>query len=268
VNSPYSGSKANWLSGSTKITIPASDPASGAELKATTNAMGEVTFIIKNTDTTGTEAKPAAGNSPAPKLRLYGTFKPVIPGYGDKESDIDLVTFDVYGAPVVNATTITPVKPTNRPLLVKVSISGGVLTIQMKIDAKSTKAILWSPGLDILKSQPLEGVIKAGVAIFSKPLTNKFSGQKVEVVAASVINGIYSDVAIEEVQIPDIDNSIITPKVTPTPTASKTPTPKATTKKPAPVVTKTPVVMCKKPGQTDRPRIGAECIKGWTEVKR
>jgi hypothetical protein len=110
VNAPYSGSKANWLSGSTKITIPASDPASGADLKATTNAMGEVTFIIKNTDTTGTEAKPAAGNSPAPKLRLYGTFKPVIPGYGDKESDVDLVTFDVYAAPVVKATTITCVK--------------------------------------------------------------------------------------------------------------------------------------------------------------
>jgi len=110
VNAPYSGSKANWLFGSTKITIPASDPASGADLKGTTNAMGEVTFIIKNTDTTGTEAKPAAGNSPAPKLRLYGTFKPVIPGYGDKESDVDLVTFDVYAAPVVKATTITCIK--------------------------------------------------------------------------------------------------------------------------------------------------------------
>ena len=179
-----------------------------------------------------------------------------------------LVTTPTASATPKATPTPTPIKPTNRPLLVKVSISGGVLTIQMKIDAKSTKAILWSPGLDILKSQPLEGVIKDGVAIFSKPLTNKFSGQKVEVVAASVINGIYSDVAIEVVQIPNIANSIITPKVTPTPTASKTPTPKATTKKPAPVVTKTPVVMCKKPGQTDRPRIGAECIKGWTEVKR
>ena len=110
VNAPYSGSKANWLSGSTKITIPASDPASGADLKGTTNAMGEVTFIIKNTDTKGTEAKPATPNAPAPKLRLYGTFKPVIPGYGDKDSDVDLVTFDVYTAPVVKATTITCVK--------------------------------------------------------------------------------------------------------------------------------------------------------------
>lgn len=109
VNSPYSGSKANWLSGSTKITAPASDPASGADLKGTTNAMGEVTFIIKNTDTKGTEAKPATPNAPAPKVRLYGTFKPVIPGYGDKESDVDLVTFDIYAAPI-KATSITCIK--------------------------------------------------------------------------------------------------------------------------------------------------------------
>jgi hypothetical protein len=112
VNSPYSGSKANWLSGATKITTPASETASGADLKGTTNAMGEVTFIIKNTDTTGTEAKPATPTTPAPKVRLYGTFKPVIPGYGDKDADVDLVTFDIYAAPkpVVKATTITCVK--------------------------------------------------------------------------------------------------------------------------------------------------------------
>ena len=112
VNSPYSGSKANWLFGATKITTPASETASGADLKATTNAMGEVTFIIKNTDTTGTEAKPATPTTPAPKVRLYGTFKPIIPGYGDKDADVDLVTFDIYAAPkpVVKATTITCVK--------------------------------------------------------------------------------------------------------------------------------------------------------------
>ena len=112
VNAPYSGSKANWLSGSTKITVPGSESASGADLKATTNANGEVTFTIKNTDTTGMEAKPAAPNAVAPKLRLYGTFKAIIPGYGDKEADVDLVTFDVYAAPkpVVKATTITCVK--------------------------------------------------------------------------------------------------------------------------------------------------------------
>jgi hypothetical protein len=112
VNAPYSMSKANWLSGSTKIGVPASDSASGADLKATTNAAGEVTFTIKNTDTTGTEAVPASANAPAPKTRLYGTFKPVIPGYGDKDADVDLVTFDVYAAAkaTVKATTITCIK--------------------------------------------------------------------------------------------------------------------------------------------------------------
>jgi hypothetical protein len=112
VNSPYSVSKANWISGTTKIGVPASEAASGADLKAKTNAAGEVTFVIKNNDTTGTEAVPTSPNAPAPKTRLYGTFKPVIPGYGDKDADVDLVTFDVYAAPkpVVKATTITCVK--------------------------------------------------------------------------------------------------------------------------------------------------------------
>ena len=112
VNAPYSVSKANWLSGSTKIGVPASESASGADLKAKTNAAGEVTFTLKNTDTTGTEAAPASPNALAPKTRLYGTFKAVIPGYGDKDADVDLVTFDVYTAPkpVMKATTITCIK--------------------------------------------------------------------------------------------------------------------------------------------------------------
>ena len=112
VNAPYSVSKANWLSGTTKIGVPASESASGADLKAKTNTAGEVTFVIKNTDTTGTEAAPVSPNALAPKTRLYGTFKAVIPGYGDKDADVDLVTFDVYAAakPVVKATTITCIK--------------------------------------------------------------------------------------------------------------------------------------------------------------
>jgi hypothetical protein len=112
VNAPYSLSKANWLAGSTKIGVPASDSASGGDLKAKTNAAGEVTFTIKNTDTTGTEAAPASPNALAPKTRLYGTFKAVIPGYGDKDADVDLVTFDVYAAAAgaAKATSITCLK--------------------------------------------------------------------------------------------------------------------------------------------------------------
>ena len=108
VNAQYSGSKANWTSGTTKI-APGSDSAPGAQLKATTNAAGEVTFVVKNTDTKGTEAKPASPNAAAPTMgRLYGTFKPVITGYGDKDADVDLVTFDVYAS--AKATTITCIK--------------------------------------------------------------------------------------------------------------------------------------------------------------
>ena len=112
INAPYSASKANWLSGSTKIGTPATDSASGADLKAKTNAAGEVTFTIKNTDTTGTEATPVSPNAVAPKTRLYGTFKAVISGYGDKDADVDLVTFDVYAAAAsaAKSTTITCVK--------------------------------------------------------------------------------------------------------------------------------------------------------------
>ena len=112
VNSPYSQSKANWLSGTTKIAAGASDSASGYDLNGTTNAAGEVTFVIKNTDTKGTEVAPASPTAPAPKTgRLYGTFKPVITGFGDKDADVDLITFDVYAAKVVaKATTISCVK--------------------------------------------------------------------------------------------------------------------------------------------------------------
>ena len=107
-NSQYSGSKANWSYGATKIGA-SSDTAPGAKLKAKTNAAGEVTFVIKNTDTKGAEAKPVTQNALAPKEgRLFGTFKPVITGYGDKEADVDLATFDVYAS--AKATSITCIK--------------------------------------------------------------------------------------------------------------------------------------------------------------
>lgn len=111
LNSQFSKSMAHWTSGSNKYG-PGSDTASGGQIKAKTNAAGEVTFVVKNTDTTGTEAAPASANAPAPANRLFGTFKPVLTGYGDKDADVDLVTFDVYTAakPVAKATTITCIK--------------------------------------------------------------------------------------------------------------------------------------------------------------
>jgi peptide/nickel transport system substrate-binding protein len=154
--------------------------------------------------------------------------------------------------------TRTPTQPMI-PVLTKISTSDGILTIQMKVDSRSSKAYAFSPGLEILKSKPLEGEIRNGTAFFTIPLTDKFSGQSVTIAAYSIVNGAQSDSTVETVQIPKPSS--------PKPTVSKSATPKATTKKPAPVVTKSPAVMCKKPGQTDRPRIGAECIKGWKEVK-
>lgn len=111
-NAPYSESKANWVSGPTKIGLPTSPTSSGADLKATTNAMGEVTFVIKNTDTTVKDAKPATPITPAAQTGTFGTFKAVIPGFGDKDADVDLATFYIYAGPksAAKATTIKCVK--------------------------------------------------------------------------------------------------------------------------------------------------------------
>jgi hypothetical protein len=112
VNAPWSGSKTNWISGTTKIAPPvAVNETFGAELKGMTNAKGEVSFVLKNTDTKGLEAAPKVANQPAPEqsARLFGTIKPIIPGFGDKDADYDFVTFDVYTAPV-KTTTISCVK--------------------------------------------------------------------------------------------------------------------------------------------------------------
>jgi hypothetical protein len=100
VNAPYSGSQATWSKDALKFG-PNNDATPGGQITGTTNANGEVTFRVTNTNKTG-EVQPATPNAKLPATRLYGTFKPVIAGYGDKDMDIDLVTFDVY----------TPIKAT------------------------------------------------------------------------------------------------------------------------------------------------------------
>ena len=117
VDAPYSGSKANWVSGSTTITAPAAvNETFGAELKGTTDANGDVTFVLKNTDTTGLEDAPTALNMDRGKVtpaRLYGTMKPIYPGKGDKEADTDLVTFDIASSvPMGISATTTKAKKT------------------------------------------------------------------------------------------------------------------------------------------------------------
>lgn len=100
VNAPYSGSKATWTSSGKKIAAPAAvNESFGAELKRMTDSAGYVTFSLKNTNTTNLENAPTAQNQALDKItpaRLFGTVKPIIPGYGDKTSDTDLVTFDIH----------------------------------------------------------------------------------------------------------------------------------------------------------------------------
>jgi hypothetical protein len=102
INAPYSGSKANWVTADgTKVT--AQDGGNfGLEISGTTDATGRVTFEVTNTDTTGLEIAPTSPTQIRDVIkpaRLYGTMKVVIPGKGDKDADIDLVTFDITDAP-------------------------------------------------------------------------------------------------------------------------------------------------------------------------
>lgn len=100
-NAPWSGSKAKWTAG-TAIVGPSGDGVAGLDVKATTDAKGNVTFTFKNTDTTGvedavTDLKQDRGATKIAGVagRLYGTIKPVYPGKGDKEADVDLITLDI-----------------------------------------------------------------------------------------------------------------------------------------------------------------------------
>jgi len=113
VNAPYSGSNANWLFGTTKIAPPkAVDASFGYKLTAKSNDKGLVTFTLKNNDTKGFEPKPSSLNSAFSTPRLFTTFKPVLPGFGDKDADIDLLTLDVYAPSTASkkATTISCIK--------------------------------------------------------------------------------------------------------------------------------------------------------------
>ena len=131
VNAPYSGSQANWLTADGKK-VTAQDGANfGLELVGTTNAAGQVTFELTNTDTKGLEVAPTSPiqNRDAIKpARLYGTMKPVIPGKGDKEADTDLVTFDITDAP---ATVFGPAVQLTAPIETSL-VRGKYLTLPAK----------------------------------------------------------------------------------------------------------------------------------------
>ncbi len=102
VNAPYSGSKANWLTADGKKVTAQDGGNFGLELVGKTDATGQVTFELTNTDTKNLEKAPSSpiqNRDDIKPARLYGTMKPVIPGKGDKEADTDLVTFDITDAP-------------------------------------------------------------------------------------------------------------------------------------------------------------------------
>ena len=112
INAPWSGSKATWVTADGKAVGAQADGNFGLELVGTTDSMGKVTFVVTNTDTTGLEDAPATplqDRGAIKPSRLYGTMKVVIPGKGDKDADIDLVTFDITNAAAtVFATAATP----------------------------------------------------------------------------------------------------------------------------------------------------------------
>ena len=98
VNSSYSGSNASWKT-STGVTIQGqkgSEP--GLELSGTTDESGKVTFVLENIDVEKLEDFPSSPIQSRDKItpaRLFGTFKPIFPGKGDNEADVDLATFDI-----------------------------------------------------------------------------------------------------------------------------------------------------------------------------
>jgi hypothetical protein len=98
VNSSYSGSNASWKT-STGVTIQGQKGADpGLELSGTTDESGKVTFVLENIDVDKLEDFPSSPIQSRDKItpaRLFGTFKPIFPGKGDSEADVDLATFDI-----------------------------------------------------------------------------------------------------------------------------------------------------------------------------
>ncbi len=102
INAPWSGSKATWVTADGEEVGAQSDGNFGLQLSGTTDDKGQVTFELTNTDTTGLEIAPTSPTQNRDDIkpaRLYGTMKVVIPGKGDKDADIDLVTFDITDGP-------------------------------------------------------------------------------------------------------------------------------------------------------------------------
>lgn len=148
INAPWSGSKATWLTSDGKAVAAQNEGNFGLEVVGTTDAMGKVTFVVTNTDTTGLEDAPTSpiqDRGAVKPARLYGTMKVVLPGKGDKDADIDLVTFDI-----TNAAPTEYVMPIAATAAVAQKISAVATSLKvgksLSLPAKSTAglAIKWT----------------------------------------------------------------------------------------------------------------------------
>lgn len=148
INAPWSGSKATWLTSDGKAVAAQNEGNFGLEVVGTTDAMGKVTFVVTNTDTTGLEDAPTSpiqDRGAIKPARLYGTMKVVLPGKGDKDADIDLVTFDI-----TNAAPTEYVMPIAATAAVAQKISAVATSLKvgksLSLPAKSTAglAIKWA----------------------------------------------------------------------------------------------------------------------------
>lgn len=148
INAPWSGSKATWLTSDGKAVAAQNEGNFGLEVVGTTDAMGKVTFVVTNTDTTGLEDAPTSpiqDRGAIKPARLYGTMKVVLPGKGDKDADIDLVTFDI-----TNAAPTEYVMPIAATAAVAQKISAVATSLKvgksLSLPAKSTAglAIKWT----------------------------------------------------------------------------------------------------------------------------
>jgi len=108
VNSSYSESNATWKLNNGIVITGQKGAEPGFELSGKTDDSGKVTFIIENMDSVNLEDFPTSPTQDRSKIkpaRLFGTFKPIFPGKGDNETDVDLVTFDITKS---SASTVTP----------------------------------------------------------------------------------------------------------------------------------------------------------------
>ena len=118
VNSSYSESNASWKT-TTGVTVKGQKGADpGLELSGTTDESGKVTFVIENIDVDKLEDFPSSPIQSRDKItpgRLFGTFKPIFPGKGDSEADVDLVTFDITKSATATPTPTPSVTATPTP---------------------------------------------------------------------------------------------------------------------------------------------------------